>query len=178
MAATSVLAVSGRRLTGPTLLPHPTGSRGAVTCRQSPMPVESASAERDLAEHCPQCGEPLPPGLGFVVWCESCDWNVDPLAGSEKSTRRRDRLSRAVAARLSERLFHEVVADADLRPRWDAVRVAAYALAALIHLLTVAIAAAGIFLIAGTGFRPLPLGLGVILLLVAWVLRPRLGRVP
>ncbi len=112
------------------------------------------------------------------MWCEACDWNVDPLAGSEKSTRRRDRLSRAVAARLSDRLFQEVVADADLRPRWDAVRVAAYALAALIHLLTVAIAAAGIFLVAGTGFRPLPLGLGVILLLVAWVLRPRLGRVP
>jgi Zn-dependent protease with chaperone function len=120
----------------------------------------------------------MPSDTGFVVWCDRCEWNVDPGGAKDVSARRRDRVSRAMADRLSERLFQEVVRDADLRPHWDVVRLLAYAVAALIHLTTLAVAAGGVALIVGNRFRPVPAGLGMVLLLVAWVLRPRLGRVP
>jgi Zn-dependent protease with chaperone function len=80
--------------------------------------------------------------------------------------------------RTGRKLYEEMVAAATLKPRITAAAVGAYAMALVIHGVTVAILAAGIWmLVTQTPFIGAFVAGGVLLLL-AYELRPQLGRAP
>jgi len=107
-------------------------------------------------------------------WCPACEWNVDreppTILGLEWADRRLHR----VAVRLTTRQFAALARGPLTGRRVTAARVVT--LSAAVVLL------AGVFLIAGLGVRLVlapnlaAKGLGVLVLAVAFVLRPRLGR--
>jgi Zn-dependent protease with chaperone function len=74
-------------------------------------------------------------------------------------------------------LFAEACTAENLRPKWTSDKVWAVLLALLVHGLTLGLAAVGILLLADVAGRILMV-LGGICLLVAWFVRPRLGRKP
>lgn len=125
---------------------------------------------------CPDCGTEIRVHGRFSAWCAACEWNVDP-APPEESPGRLARARRARTRRYSERLLAELTAGRALRARRDTASVLAYALALAVHAVTVAAVAAGIgLLIRGWGgFGMVP---GLLLLALAWSLRPRLPRLP
>jgi Zn-dependent protease with chaperone function len=124
---------------------------------------------------CPECATPLPVDERFTVWCPACGWNVDPI-GEEPAGGRLEAFRRRQAARHGDRLFEEVATRGPGRPGRTWRRITAYALAAAVHAVTVALAIAGVYVIV-TGLSSIYVVIGgLILLLFAYVLRPRLKR--
>lgn len=120
-----------------------------------------------MSDLCPECSSPLEDtDPRFVTWCRSCDWNVRP---TEREPRRRPRLPR-LQQRLVRDLHDSGVA------KWNLARAASYALALLIHLLTLTILVTGIRLLVAFNFLSVIVSLP--LLGLAWLMRPRFGRLP
>ncbi|MGI5359421.1 M48 family metallopeptidase [Streptomyces sp. CA-252508] len=135
-----------------------------------------STTTRETARRCPGCGGAVQGGGRFVVWCAGCDWNVDP-APPEEDRGRLGKARRALARRHGEQLLAEMTGGAVPAPRRDPAALAAYAIALLVHGVTVLLAAGGTwFLVTGWG-RPL-MAVGVFLLALAWTLRPRPYRLP
>ncbi|MFF7459300.1 M48 family metalloprotease [Kitasatospora sp. NPDC008115] len=139
----------------------------------APAPTPSAS---DRPRSCPACSGPIDPDPRFTAWCPACEWNLVPAeeAAEECARSAKEQARERAAAERTERLFEEVVAG-----RGDITRrdwLAASAFAVPVHAVTVAVAGAAAWLLV-TGNTPLRC-LGALLLAVAFLLRPRLGRVP
>jgi heat shock protein HtpX len=54
---------------------------------------------------CPQCGAVLASPAGFVVWCDQCDWNVDPTALKAESAGSLQSIYRRLGRNVSGTLF-------------------------------------------------------------------------
>lgn len=124
------------------------------------------------ATRCPQCAHQLPADPLYVTWCDQCDWNVDPTGPTDKTPAWRLRLEH----RLADTLYRELEQGKIHRPGWDAARVAAYLLSAVILLLPLAGLLGGIALL--VFYRPLWLSapLSLIAFGVALLLRPRANQ--
>jgi Zn-dependent protease with chaperone function len=125
---------------------------------------------------CPQCGASIPIVYGLVNWCEACEWNLSAPEPQAPRTAK-DRLYVAAGRRVGDRVASRF-GDADsLESRLTVARVAAYVVAAAVHLFTAALAVTGLLILASG--LPNPLGLfGLLFLGPAFLMRPRLGRVP
>jgi Zn-dependent protease with chaperone function len=126
----------------------------------------------DQIINCPECGHQLRSDRRYVTWCDRCDWNVDPTPREDHTPPWRLRLEH----RLAESLYRELETGSVHRPGWDAARVGAHVLSALILLLPLLGFLAGIGLI--VFYRPLWLS-GLLALLafgVAFVFRPRAAQ--
>ena len=147
----------------------------------SPSPVfpdaatEPAAADSTTpadARPCPECGSPLTSDPRFVEWCPSCEWGALPK--TTPSNTRRDRLNRRFNRGLEQRLFDRVVAGADRgRSAPSGTDLVVLVLAGFIHLVTLALFAAGVALL----LQPLwpPRVLGAVLIAEGCLFRPQLG---
>ncbi|WP_338703173.1 M48 family metalloprotease [Streptomyces sp. Q6] len=142
-------------------------------------------AVEETVQPCPQCGDTIRSDARFTTWCTGCDWNVDPAA-PDPHTGRVERARRTLARRHGERLLGELTAGGasstrEARPvaaRRDTASVAALALALAVHAVTLAFAAVGAWmLVTGWGHTWRLIG-AVVLLAVAWTLRPRFRKLP
>ncbi|MCX4744044.1 M48 family metallopeptidase [Kitasatospora sp. NBC_01287] len=118
---------------------------------------------------CPDCGAAFDSDPRFTEWCPSCEWNLGTEPPESPRTARRRARERALA----ERSHARSAAKAANSGRWSAREVAASALAALVHLVTLAVVACSVWLLL-TG-NLLFILLGVTGLGLAYLLRPRLG---
>ncbi len=84
---------------------------------------------------CPQCGATLPINPEYVIWCDQCDWNLQPSKSDQPQTLF-ERQYAALGWRFSKGLFDSLVQRGPYRPRWDAPILLAYALALAVHGLT------------------------------------------
>jgi Zn-dependent protease with chaperone function len=125
---------------------------------------------------CPQCGAAIPPGGGFVNWCEVCDWNVDPSPPPEPKTTRA-RKEQARRQREHERYRDYAAGIEPLTKAERAALVAPTLIAVVILLGTTLVFAAGVFLLVTLPWI-LGVPLGLMVIGIAVILRPRLGRVP
>ncbi|MFJ9424672.1 M48 family metallopeptidase [Streptomyces sp. NPDC101249] len=134
--------------------------------------VVRAVEERTLS--CPECRATVRVDDRFSVWCQDCDWNVDPQPPEEDDDRL-ERVRRAMARRHGERLYAEIAAGGSLRAHRDRASIPALALALAVHAVTLALLLGGLWCViagwGGWGIVP-----GALLLLLAWVLRPRSPR--
>ncbi|MFG3156980.1 M48 family metallopeptidase [Streptomyces sp. NPDC048219] len=130
----------------------------------------------ETTQPCPDCGTQIRGDSRFTLWCAACDWNVDP-GRPQPDTGRLERAARALARRHGEQLLTEMLSRLDARPRRDASAVAATMLALSVHGITLALAISGIWcLVAGWG--GIGMVAGLVLVALAWLLAPRVGRMP
>jgi Zn-dependent protease with chaperone function len=124
--------------------------------------------------NCPECGHQIRVDRRYVTWCDKCDWNIDPNPVEDYTSARR--LARE--HKLAEALCRELESGSIHRPGWDAARVAASLLSALLLLLPLLALAAGIALL--VFYRPLWLSglLALVAFSVAFLFRPRTHKVP
>jgi Zn-dependent protease with chaperone function len=127
---------------------------------------------------CPRCNAELPVNQGFVTWCDRCGWNVTAPSVLRPPQTRFDRLYAAAGRRLGDRLEDELLAAERLDPRVTPARAAAYAIAVVTTLLTVALAAGGVLLVVLAFPNPAAIVVGPVLVGLAWLMRPRLGKPP
>jgi len=126
------------------------------------------------AHICPQCGCDTPSDEGLRRWCERCNWNVTAPEDIEAH----DLLMRKYRE-LGERQGRSVLAELiavpgeALRPRLTPTIIAAFAIAGLIHLLSVAILISGLLM----AFRGYPdpgyLVWGAFCVVLGWLMLPR-----
>lgn len=129
---------------------------------------------------CPGCGAPLPDTGPWPRWCPECDWNVEaPEQWDGRGPRSRlEREYLRLGARAGERLTERLARAADLRPRLTPAKLAAIAIAVATHLFTLALAAAGVRMLAAAPGNPAILPFAAFVLGCVWLMRPRLGRPP
>ena len=122
---------------------------------------------------CPECGESLPVDTGFRNWCQQCGWNREYDNSSRDSDDEGwyDKLSR----RIGDDLFHKLANSTHdkLRSRITVSKLGAFLFAGVIHLITVGVFAAGIWLIYVDWFNWFLSLIGGFLILMAWALFPR-----
>jgi Zn-dependent protease with chaperone function len=141
----------------------------------SPAPRSDLSPSAHAA--CPECGAAVASTPGWTSWCPTCNWNL--TAGKTPTAEPRTRFERAyvkAGARIGRRLGTQLEAARDLEPSWTVSKVAAVAIAVAVHLLAIAIFAGGVLLVL-TASPPAVLA-GLVFLGVAWLMRPRLAKVP
>lgn len=129
----------------------------------------------DADSPCPECHVALPVSdPRFSIWCPACNWNVHPGGGNGvskgKQARRLPELVR------HERIFNHVLVNGSGAAPPNAALYCAIALATAVNLVTVALVGTGAWLLV-VGTWPEKI-LGALAVVVAVVLRPRLGRVP
>jgi len=101
---------------------------------------------------CPECAAALVSDPRFVTWCPGCGWNVDPTPPPRMS-RREQRAARA-SERASRRLFEQMSEKGTVSSRGLRLRITV--LSAAVHLLTLAVFAAGLYLVVdGFGMAPI-----------------------
>jgi heat shock protein HtpX len=132
------------------------------------------------ADRCPQCHSALTRPETGQAWCASCEWNLriyDPAVSPPRGWRRLDRWSHRLATRLDQSLFVPFAGERPTRPGWTAARVALTAVSALLVVVNLACLCLGAWLIVNR-FPSLLIVPGVLLIVLAVALRPRLGRPP
>ena len=133
----------------------------------------------DVVAACPSCSAATITRYSDEPWCPSCEWNLARFVPGETDGAFGwswvDRPLHRVARRLTERQFAGL-ADSPLQRRsLTAARVATLAVSVVLLAGVLAIAALGAWLLV-VDFFSLTTVLGAVLLGVAFVLRPRLGR--
>jgi Zn-dependent protease with chaperone function len=131
-------------------------------------------AEEDQRE-CPQCGTTIPVYAGYVTWCHECGWNLQPH-DPEPPRNLFEAFYASLGRRLGQRLFDELIRTSALKPTLTPAKVAAFGIALLVHGITFGLAILGVLLIVGSGFHIMFVIYGLILLGIAWVLRPRVPK--
>ena len=145
----------------------------ATTGSATTAPATTAPAT--TAFTCPNCRWTGLFDSRFTAWCESCGYNADPAARQSPDKPRTARRKERERAR-AERLYESLRDARDLRPT-SAVRFAVIAVAALIHLLTLTVLAASVWLIATWPHLWSAWVGGLLGIAVAIEVRPRLWRV-
>ncbi|MDI2131464.1 M48 family metalloprotease [Yinghuangia seranimata] len=148
------------------------------------MPTTPAPAAPPRSYTCPKpdCGWTGDFDAAFVAWCRSCGHGADPSpadADAELSDRARDRLAREAQANSARALalFEELKAGADPRPHARTRRaVAVFSVA--VHIPFVLMVAGVVTWVATTPGNPVAWFLGALGLVIAMVVRPRVGRAP
>lgn len=136
------------------------------------------TAEADAAQRvCPSCHAAIPVDPGYVSWCDRCGWNVQPQQPAPPRTRV-ETLYAALGRRFGASLFAQVTRSASLEPRWTASKLAAFILAGIVHGLTLLFAISGIALVVGNWPHPILVAIGLLCIATAWLLRPRVGKMP
>lgn len=122
---------------------------------------------------CPDCGATVPVDPRWVTWCHRCGWN---LRGPEarEAEGRLERLAASVGRRLGDRMANELADSGRLAPRPTPAKIAGYAVALAVHAFALGLVLGGIWLLAEGSLFP-KIG-GALLLAVAFLMRPRLGR--
>ena len=126
---------------------------------------------------CPQCHATIPVDPRYVTWCDRCNWNVQPRAQPAPRDLF-DKIGAGMGKRFGQGAADEV-ARAPLRTRALTLRgVLIWILAGLIHGVTLACAALGVWLIVGEWAHAPLVILGMACLALAWLLRPRFPPAP
>ncbi|MEO3945854.1 M48 family metallopeptidase [Gorillibacterium sp. CAU 1737] len=126
------------------------------------------------ASLCPQCKAFLPEHHGFVTWCDQCDWNVDPSVKEPLSLY--ERLYRKAGRASGRRTLAALIKNGELKPVFSLRRLIMYFLCAVVHLISLVLMLAGLYVLYTTRLSLVPAVLGSLLLLLAWMTRPRFHR--
>ncbi|MCH9663953.1 MAG: M48 family metallopeptidase [Gammaproteobacteria bacterium] len=133
----------------------------------------------DQEQTCPECGSGIFAHKQFRRWCPHCEWNL----GVDEDTHfmnRTAKIYRKIGTAQGEKVFQSILNQdpENLRPRWTVSKVLAFAVAAAIHLVSIATAGLGIYALSFGWPAVLLMLIGILLLGLAWTMRPRLGEMP
>ncbi|WP_117212954.1 M48 family metalloprotease [Allorhizocola rhizosphaerae] len=130
-----------------------------------------------LTDLCPRCHSRLVTEGDATPWCGRCLWNLDwyqEEPGDGWLARRIGRLDHTAGYDLSIKLYESLRGKRIERPTVGAATLWLALVSGLLLAAIAGLAALGVWLIVAGAFLMKPVG--VLLLLLAWLLRPRLGR--
>jgi heat shock protein HtpX len=126
-------------------------------------------------ELCPSCGAGMEHDEAYVVWCEVCEYNVNP-SHKEEYVRKLDLIYEKLGKRFGETLLRQVCEKQSLRPGFSFARLATYVLATAVHMVSLTFLLSSIYFIYQFKESVWFGILGLFLLALSWVTRPRFGK--
>jgi Zn-dependent protease with chaperone function len=130
---------------------------------------------------CEKCASNLITERTAAPWCAHCEWQLDTFDAKrrprELTWKWQDRVAFRMAYRLNAAQFTSLVGRPVHRPKWDLARATLAAISVVMLALIAALLWAGVDLLWHPTFGPQIL-IGIVLVLFAIELRPRLGRLP
>ena len=129
---------------------------------------------RAPVEVCPECGGAVHNEGGWPAWCPACEWGLPETVPDQRSRWQQLRARHMHARVLAN---HQRLLGTDLRASGGR-RTVGLLLATLVHLVTVLLVVAAGWIWTTAAFPVAKAIVTVLLLIVAWEVRPRLGRVP
>ncbi len=111
----------------------------------------------------------------YIVWCDRCNWNLDGGAGSEKDSRALSRQRRA--REKGARLFESLQGSPVNRPTVTISAATSVAFAVLVHVITFSVFVVGAWVTLTNFPHTFAWLVGLPLLLLSVLLRPRLGGI-
>lgn len=141
----------------------------------APMSVTTELQERETQQRCPRCGASVPVDDRYPIWCDSCNWNVQPRQPAPPRTVL-ESLYTKLNARVGRNLHEQLLHATSLRPTMTVSRLLGFTLAGAVHVLTLVTGGVGVLLLVRSAGNGLILSLGLLCLFVVWLVRPRLGR--
>lgn len=140
------------------------------------MPIVSTDV---VPDDCPSCAAPLVTENSTIPWCGDCEWNLDAFEPDDGATigwPLLDRWSHRTGFRRNARLFTELAGQQPGARRWSVARVVLLAASAALLLAISGLAWLGVVLIRASFPNPVLILVGVLLIALAVLLRPRFGR--
>jgi Zn-dependent protease with chaperone function len=126
---------------------------------------------------CPDCGAQIMVDAGFTAWCDECGWNL-LASGAAKTPTRRERRRSERAGRHEDAILARAMRERGQRVRHDFGSLIAVGLAVVVHLITLTVAGFGVWLCWEGRRAPLLAVPALVCFVMAYALRPRLGRLP
>jgi Zn-dependent protease with chaperone function len=137
--------------------------------------IEHTTPHLGDSQQCPKCNASVPVSRGYVAWCEHCGWNVQPYDPNPPRNIFEAKYAQ-LGKKFSRQLLDRMRDEKNLRSVLTPSLVAAFGIAALVHLVTIALALTGIVLLfAGNCVL---FAIGIVFLAMVWVLRPHFRKVP
>ncbi|MDG5472668.1 M48 family metallopeptidase [Jeotgalibacillus sp. ET6] len=124
---------------------------------------------------CPACGSRIPVISGYSSWCDHCHFNLNPAQEQKKKTLL-GKAYEALGRKNGEQMLYKLIKSSAQKPSITAQGVIAYFLAALVHLLSLGLAAAAGYLVWVGSDKVFLLFTAVLLLGISWVARPKIDR--
>lgn len=125
---------------------------------------------------CPSCAAQITFDRRFTPWCAACDWNVDAGGPPRTKLNRIERRRAALAARVVAGSARPLVErDAERPPRWGLASTVALVASGAVIAAWLLLVLAGVSLLGSGTFMVV---VGLFLLGVAAISRPRLGSAP
>lgn len=146
----------------------------------SSVPVRVKPRIKPISEQeCPQCHAMMPVYKGYVVWCEKCDWNLEPhkeepAPGILNAQFRW--INKKFGKWLGQALFARLAKAPELKSGWNATRVAAVVLSLVVHLITIWVAVTGLGMLFAANVPLWVRGEGLLFLATAWHLCPKFRK--
>ncbi|WP_162918191.1 M48 family metalloprotease [Taklimakanibacter deserti] len=126
---------------------------------------------------CETCGSKMPVHDLVRTWCDGCGWNLsDARSYRDVIDEKIDALGKVHGAWLLDQVI--TASERDLRPRLTVPRLAALVISVLILIANIIVGLAGLALIVWGWPHVMFIIGGLVLLAVAWFLRPQFGAVP
>lgn len=135
----------------------------------------SVSVQIKGSEICPSCGADMGWDGEYIVWCEACEYNINP-SHKQEYVKKLDLVYEKLGRRFGESMLQQVSERQSLRPGFSFSRLAAYVLAAAVHLLSLLFLVSSIYFITQWQESIWFAVLGLFLLALSWVTRPRFGK--
>ena len=128
-------------------------------------------------QECPECGTTIPVHSGYVTWCDRCGWNLQPHQ-PDRPQNVFESIYDSLGRRQSKSLFDRLAKADSLKPSLTVSNLCAFILATIVHGITISCAIGGIVLLV-RGWPEFSAIVGGLLLVgIAWVLRPRFAKAP
>jgi heat shock protein HtpX len=135
----------------------------------------SGSAQVKVSEICPSCGANMGWDEEYVVWCEECEYNINP-SHKQESVKKLDLIYEKLGRRFGESMLHQVSERQSMRPGFSFARFVAYVLATAVHMVSLFFLVSSLYFISQWQDSIWFAVLGLFLLALSWVTRPRFGK--
>ncbi len=122
-------------------------------------------------EICPSCGEHITVNSGYTVWCDKCEWNIDPKSGDKKISFF-NKLENYIGQKHSKALLEIVVKNVGIMPKMSIARMFCFVFATIVQFIAVFL----LYLAYSTAFK-IPPAFTLVLIVLGCLSLPRLYRV-
>ncbi len=142
--------------------------------------MASANQPKDTVEDhqdCPECGTRVLVHTGFVTWCHECGWNLSPRSATQPSNIHQ-KMYASAGGKLGHNLFAQLKDDPTLKPSFTFTKMMAFVVATVVHAVTLILALFGFWLLLRDWPNVFAILGGLLFLAIAWVLFPRMGKMP
>lgn len=127
-------------------------------------------------QYCPTCHNEMIVNKGYVVWCDSCNWNLNPLE-KEKDAGLFAKVYLKYGMKFGNQLLAQMKVDKKIENKPTISTMFCYLIASLVHFTSITVFLQGVWLVyIGWGKFFIMLG-AAICFIIAWVTRPQFGKV-